>query len=167
LVLWTAENVRAGSLVKTVAGDARQTGRATWQVVQSPFRGEAKHYALAGGIAVGIAALSALDRSTRNVAEGSGGKWGEEFSDVGYAYQQTGLTFAMAGTCYAAGLLADEPSLRRTGQEVVESFCLSALGSQLLKRTLSRDRPPPVKARIISWASTARTCISHFRPATS
>lgn len=141
LVLWAAEHARAESVTRTVVNDARQTARATWRVLQTPFRGDAKDYALAGGIVAGIAALSTLDRSVRDVADSSGGQWAETVSDVGHFYQQTELTFAVAGAFYAAGLVSNEPSLRRTGQEVIESFCLSALGSQLLKRTLGRNRP--------------------------
>ncbi|MCX6600986.1 MAG: phosphatase PAP2 family protein [bacterium] len=141
LVLWAAGNARAECVTRTLAHDARQTGRVTWRLLQAPFRGDAEDYALAGGILMGIAALSTLDRSVRHVADSSGGQWAETVSDVGHFYQRTGLTFAVAGAFYAAGLLAAEPSLRRTGQEVVESFCLSALGSQLVKRTLGRNRP--------------------------
>jgi membrane-associated phospholipid phosphatase len=141
LVLWAGENARAESPLRTVANDACQTGHVTWHLLQAPFRGTTKDYALVGGIVAGIAALSALDRSVRHVADSSGGQWAETVSDVGHFYQRTGLTFAVAGAFYTAGLVADEASLRRTGQEVVESFCLSALGSQLIKRTLGRDRP--------------------------
>jgi membrane-associated phospholipid phosphatase len=110
-------------------------------MLQTPFRGEAKDYAIAGGIVVGIAALSTLDRSVRNVADSSGGNWAENVADVGHFYQRTGLTFSVAGAFYVAGLLSNEPSLRRTGQEVIESFCIAGLGSQLVKRTVGRDRP--------------------------
>jgi len=141
LVLWAAEHARAESVTRTVASDAHQTGRVTWHMLQTPFCGDAEDYTLAGGILMGIAALSTLDRSVRHVADSSGGQWAETVSDVGHFYQRTGVTFALAGGFYAAGLLADEPSLRRTGQEVIESFCLSALGAQLVKRTLGRNRP--------------------------
>jgi hypothetical protein len=145
LVLWAAENAHAESVIRIVVSDARQTGRATWRVLQTPFQGDAKDYALAGGIVAGMAALSTLDRSVRHVADSSGGQWAQNVADVGHAYQQTELTFAIAGAFYAAGLVANRPSLRRTGQEVIESFCLSALGSQFLKHTLGRDRPPAGK----------------------
>jgi hypothetical protein len=141
LVLWAGENARAESVARTVAHDARQTGRVTWHMLQTPFRGDAEDYALAGGILMGIAALSTLDRSVRHIADSSGGNWAETVSDVGHFYQRTGLTFALAGAFYAIGLAADQPSLRRTGQEVIESFCLSGLGSQLVKHTLGRNRP--------------------------
>ena len=141
LVLWAAENARAESVARTVANEALQTGRVTWHMLQTPFRGDAEDYTLAGGILMGIAALSTLDRSVRHVADSSGGQWAETVSDVGHFYRRTGLTFAVAGAFYATGLAADQPSLRRTGQEVIESFCLSALGSQLVKHTLGRNRP--------------------------
>jgi len=51
------------------------------------------------------------------------------------------VTFGTAGVLYAAGLITTEPSLRRTGQEVIESFCLAGLGSQVVKHTLGRNRP--------------------------
>jgi hypothetical protein len=125
----------------TVAADGRQTGRVTWHLLQAPFRGSGKDYAIAGGLLAGIAALSALDRTVREAADSTGGRWAEDVSNVGHLYQQVGLTFAVAGAFYLAGLATDEPPLRRTGQEVVESFCLSGLGSQVVKRTLGRNRP--------------------------
>ena len=140
-LLCAGDSARATPVARTVAGDARQTGRVTWHMLQTPFRGDAEDYALAGGILMGIAALSTLDRSLRHVADSSGGQWAETVSDVGHFYQRTGLTFALAGAFYAAGLAADQPSLRRTGQEVIESFCIAGLGSQLVKRTLGRNRP--------------------------
>ena len=129
------------TIVRTVASDAHNTVRASWQVLRSPFRGDAEDYALAGGIMAGIAALSTLDRSVRHVADSSGGPWAETVSDVGHIYQRVGLTFAVAGAFYVAGLVTDQVPLRRTGQEVIESFCLSGLGSQLVKRMVGRDRP--------------------------
>jgi len=141
LALWVGEHARAESVTRTVASDAHQSGRVTWHMLETPFRGDAEDYALAGGILMGIAALSTLDRSVRHVADSSGGNWAETVSDVGHFYQRTGLTFALAGGFYAAGLVSDEPSLRRTGQEVIESFCLSAFGSQFLKHALGRNRP--------------------------
>jgi membrane-associated phospholipid phosphatase len=134
-------NAYAGSVFSTAASDGCRTGRVTWHLLQAPFRGTAKDYAVAGGIVAGIAALSTLDRTVRHVADSSGGQWAENVSDIGYFYQRTDLTFVVAGAFYIAGLTTNEPSLRRTGQEIIESFCLSGLGSQLVKHMIGRKRP--------------------------
>jgi hypothetical protein len=133
--------VRGEELIRTAANDAGDAGRVTWRLLRAPFSGRTNDYLMAGGILTGIAAASLLDRSVRASADSIDHQWAYAISDLGHAYQQTGLTFAVSATLYSAGLIAGQPALRRTGQEVVEAFCLSALGSQVVKRTLGRSRP--------------------------
>jgi membrane-associated phospholipid phosphatase len=140
LALSMGQNTYASGF-DTVVADGRQTGRVTWHLLQAPFRGSGTDYAIAGGLLAGIAALSTLDRTVRHVADSSGGQWAEDVSTVGHFYQRVGVTFVVAGAFYTAGLATNQPSLRRTGQEVIESFCLSGLGSQVVKHLLGRNRP--------------------------
>jgi membrane-associated phospholipid phosphatase len=122
----------------TEAGDAWWV---TKKMITSPLRGSAQDYVLAGVIVSGVAFTSILDNDIRTAILKQNGGWTKPVDKIGHEAQGPIAIFGTAGALYAGGWLADEPSLRRTGIEIVEAYAIAATGTHILKRAVSRHRP--------------------------
>jgi hypothetical protein len=141
LVIVLAATGEAEELGKALCHDGNAAEYSIGHMLSAPLHGSAQDYWMVGGIAAVVAASSALDRTVRNEMPHNENGWRKTVDDIGHAYQGPLVVFGTAGSLYAAGLIADEPSLRRTGAEVVEAYCIAGAGTQAMKHLVGRKRP--------------------------
>ncbi|MBL0062089.1 MAG: phosphatase PAP2 family protein [bacterium] len=110
-------------------------------IVTAPFHARTRDLLLAGGAVSAVAIGSIWDSDIREKFPDFHGNTGNEFANVGHAYQSTTVFMGTTVGFYLTGLLANRPNLRRCGIELMEAHLLAAAGTQLMKFTVGRDRP--------------------------
>lgn len=113
----------------------------SWKVTCSPFHAAPRDYWLAGALTAGVLASSTLDRTVRSDLPHWRDGWTATADDIGWGYSRSRVLFGSAGALYLTGLVASSDDLRRTGQEIVEAFCIAHAGTQTIKHLVGRSRP--------------------------
>jgi hypothetical protein len=140
-ILLLARASSGETITRMMSDDAQTASKATLKVLQAPLHGSAKDYWIAGAIFAGVAASSALDHRVRDAMPHNENGWRKTVDDIGHNYQGPAVMFGTAGALYVAGLAAENRSLRRTGFEIVEAFCIAGAGTQIVKHLAGRNRP--------------------------
>lgn len=141
MTLPAAAHAERGGLFATVRQDVAGGFHVGLDIVQAPFRADGEEWLQAGGIAAGMLATTLLDRTVRsNIPDWHDG-WTATVDDAGFVWSRSRVLFGTAGGLYAAGLIAGDDDVRRTGLEIVEAFALAHAGTQTIKHLVGRHRP--------------------------
>ena len=113
----------------------------TKDMVRAPLHGSAENYWITAGILSGIALTTTLDRPVHSAALKAHGPTVKTLDDIGHYYQSPFVSFGTAAALYGYGAIENNPATRRVGWEVVESYAIAGLGTQIVKHIVGRHRP--------------------------
>jgi membrane-associated phospholipid phosphatase len=143
-VLWLAlqnQVVLAGASGDTLRHDVRDFKETCLHIVKAPLHASSKDWGIAAGAATVIAASSLADGGVRHGMTSFRNRTATDIANVGHYFQSIPVLAATTGGFYMLGLLDDKPGLRRCGLELMEAQAIAAVGTQLVKFTVGRDRP--------------------------
>jgi membrane-associated phospholipid phosphatase len=120
------ESAEAGSRVDTLRSDVRGFKSVCWRTLKSPVHAGSRALWITTG-AVSVVALHS--------------NWATNIANVGHAYQSIPILAGTMGGFYIVGTFADKPRLRDCAIELMEAQLIAAVGTQLVKFTVGRDRP--------------------------
>ena len=93
------------------------------------------------GLLCGIALSSLFDRAVNRRVKEWDGRWVNRTNTVGHLYQSPLAVLGTGGSVSAYGVLTGRAKAQRVGREIMESYAMAFLGSELVKHLVGRSRP--------------------------